>query len=147
LADDILAKVDKVSMAASVEARVPLLDHKLAEFAIGLPFNLKTRGLTTKYALRKILAKKLPDKIVNRPKHAFDIPAAQWFRHDLKELVRSMLLDDTAMRRPYFNHDFIRTLTEEHFSGQKDHNQKIWNLLCLELWHRIYIDKTLKPAG
>jgi asparagine synthase (glutamine-hydrolysing) len=141
LVDDILMKVDRMSMATSVEARVPFLDHKLVEFVSGLPPKLKLKGFTTKYILKKTLNGLLPKEILNRRKHAFRVPASKWLQRDLKFLTSEILLSPAAQRREYFNIDYIRQLVNSHLEGRIDAGQKLWNLICLELWHRIYIDK------
>jgi len=141
LVDDILMKVDKMSMATSVEARVPFLDHKLVEFVSMLPPELKLRGVTTKYILKKILNGLLPKEILNRRKHAFKVPASKWFQQDLKFLAFEILLSQTAQKREYFDVKYIHQLINNHLEGKIDAGQKLWNLVCLELWHRIYIEK------
>ena len=143
LVDDILMKVDKMSMATSVEARVPFLDHKLVEFVSGLPPKLKLKGFTTKYILKKTLNGLLPKEILNRRKHAFRVPASKWLQRDLKFLTSEILLSPAAQKRGYFNIDYIRQLVNSHLEGKIDAGQKLWNLICLEFWHQIYFDKSL----
>ena len=146
LVDDILMKVDRMSMATSVEARVPFLDHKLVEFVCALPPKLKLKGFTTKYILKNTLNGLLPKEILNRRKHAFRVPASKWLQRDLKFLTSEILLSQAAQRRGYFNIDYIRQLVNSHLEGKIDAGQKLWNLICLELWHQIYIDKEWKEG-
>jgi len=141
LVDDILTKVDKMSMAVSLEARVPFLDHRLVEFVATLPANFKVRGLKTKFLLKSTLDGILPAEILNKRKHAFLVPTAEWFQNGMKEFVREVLFSETTMNRGYFNPDYVKWLVNEHFAGRRNFNQKIWSLLCFELWYRLFIDK------
>lgn len=141
LVDDILTKVDKMSMAASLEARVPFLDHRLVEFVATLPASFKVRGLKTKFLLRRTLDGIVPAQILNKKKHAFLVPTAEWFQNGMREFVREMLFSETTMNRRYFNPEYVKRLVNEHFAGRRDFNQEIWSLLCFELWHRLFIDK------
>jgi len=141
LVDDILAKVDKMSMATSLEARVPFLDHRLVEFVATLPPGFKVKGLRTKFLLRRALSGILPVEILNRKKHAFLVPTAEWFQNGMREFVREVLFSQMTIDRGYFNPEYVKWLVNEHFAGRRDFNQEIWNLLCFELWHRLFIDK------
>jgi asparagine synthase (glutamine-hydrolysing) len=141
LVDDILTKVDKMSMATSLEARVPFLDHRLVEFVATLPASFKVRGLKTKFLLKRTLDGILPAEILNKRKHAFLVPTAEWFQNGMREFVREVLFSETTMNRGYFNSEYVKWLVNEHFAGRRDSNQEIWSLLCFELWHRLFIDK------
>ena len=141
LVDDILTKVDKMSMAASLEARVPFLDHRLVEFIATLPASFKVRGLKTKFLLKSTLDGILPPQILNKRKHAFLVPTAEWFQNGMREFVREMLFSETTMNKRFFNPEYVKRLVNEHFAGRRDFNQEIWSLLCFELWHRLFIDK------
>jgi asparagine synthase (glutamine-hydrolysing) len=141
LPDDILVKVDIASMANSLEVRAPFLDHKVVEFAAGLPPGLKMHGFTTKYILKKTLERILPRKILYRPKHGFAVPISEWFRGELSSLLHEVLLDPTALSRGYFRPEQVVRLIQEHQSGQMDHGTRLWALLNLELWHRTYVDE------
>lgn len=141
LVDDILAKVDKMSMAASLEARVAFLDHRLVEFVATLPANFKVRGLKTKFLLKRTLDEILPAEILNKRKHAFLVPTAEWFQNGMREFVREVLFSEITMNRGYFNPEYVKWLVNEHFAGRRNFNQEIWSLLCFELWHRLFIDK------
>jgi len=141
LPDDILVKVDIASMANSLEVRSPFLDHKVVEFAAGLPPAMKMHGFTTKYILKKTLERILPREILYRPKHGFAVPISEWLRGELSGLLHEVLLDPTALGRGYFRPEQVVRLIQEHESGQMDHGTRLWVLLNLELWHRTYVDE------
>lgn len=143
LPEDLLVKVDIASMAHSLEARSPFLDHRVVEFAARLPAEFKLHGSTTKYFLRKILKGLLPDDILQRPKMGFAVPLGPWLRRELREMACDVLLDSTASQRGYFRPAAIRKLLDEHVAGRHDHASRLWSLLWLELWHRMFIDKSL----
>jgi len=140
LPDDLLFKADIASMAHSLELRAPLLDHHLAELALGLPDSLKMQGSTGKIALRRAFAADLPLEILERGKAGFGVPVSQWFREDLRETARDVLLDETTRRRGQFRPAGLERLLDSHTSGRGDHGERIWSLLMLELWQRRYID-------
>jgi asparagine synthase (glutamine-hydrolysing) len=140
LPDDLLARGDKTSMAASLEARVPLLDHKLVEFAASLPPDLKLRRLTRKYLLKKVSAPLLPPEIVQRSKKGFPTPLSVWFRHELNGFVRDTLSPATIQRRGLFDSRYIERLLAEHTAGRADHGSLIWSLVSVELWYQLFID-------
>ena len=144
LPDDLLMKVDKMSMAASVEARVPLLDHPLVEWAATLPDRLKIRGLEGKVLLKRLAARRLPAGIIRRPKVGFSVPLAPWFRGPLRPLLEDTLLSPTAISRGYFDVPVLRGYVADHVEGRRDRSRELWTLLTLELWHRAYIDQ---PPG
>jgi len=140
LPDDLLVKVDIASMAYSLECRAPFLDHKLVEFIGGIPTDLKMHGMTPKYLLRRAFADILPKEILSRSKMGFGVPIAEWFRGELKDYVRDILLDSTALGRGYFDPAYVQRLVEEHVSARWDHGYRLWSLLMFELWHREYLD-------
>jgi asparagine synthase (glutamine-hydrolysing) len=140
LPDDLLARGDKMSMAASIEARVPLLDHKLVEFAASLPSHFKIRKMTRKYILRKVAAKVLPAAIINRKKQGFPIPLSTWFRGEAKELLWDLLSHDTVRSRGLFNPGYINGLLRQHQSGAADRGAQLWGLVLVELWMRQFLD-------
>jgi len=140
LADDLLARGDKTSMAASLEARVPLLDHKLVEFAASLPPQLKIRRFTRKYLLREVSRALLPAEIVNRKKKGFPMPFAVWFRKDARSFLHDILSPATVRRRGLFNPAYVESLLHQHDTGFADHGTLLWSLLSVELWHRLFID-------
>jgi asparagine synthase (glutamine-hydrolysing) len=133
-------------MAASLEARAPFLDHRLVEFAARIPSNLKLNGSTTKHILKEAATGLLPDEIIHRPKHGFGVPVGRWFREDLREYARDVLLDPAAQGRGYFRESGLRTLLDEHASGSRNHGQRIWTLLTFEWWFRLFIDPPTPTA-
>jgi asparagine synthase (glutamine-hydrolysing) len=144
LPEDLLVKMDIATMANSLEARSPFLDYKLIEFTAQIPSDLKLRGFTSKYILKRALKNILPRKILHRGKMGFGLPIGEWFRRELKSYVQAILLDKRCIERGYFKKDAIQQLLDEHISGRVDQGYKLWILLNLELWHRIFIDRDLK---
>jgi asparagine synthase (glutamine-hydrolysing) len=140
LPNDLLVKVDIATMAVSLEARSPFLDHHLIEFAATLPENLKARRLTTKYLLKKVLRKLLPSENLNRRKMGFGVPIGHWFRGKMQPFLREVVLSDKAMRRGLFKPEAVRELVELHTRGERDHSHQLWTLLMLELWFNRFID-------
>jgi len=140
LPDDLLVKVDIMSMYHGLEARAPFLDHRLMEYAATLPDNLKVRGGRTKYLLKKAALSRLPTELVLRPKMGFAIPLAEWLRGELRPYATELLLDDASVRRGYFKPETVAGLLEDHFRGAADNAYRIWALLCLEVWHREFVD-------
>jgi asparagine synthase (glutamine-hydrolysing) len=140
LPDDLLARGDKTSMAASLEARVPLLDHKLVEFAAALPPQLKLRGLTRKYLLREVSRRWLPPEVIDRPKKGFPVPVSNWFRGEARPFVRDLLAPSSLRRRGLFEPAYVTRLLDEHERGFANHGSLIWGLLGVEIWHRLFID-------
>jgi len=137
---DILTKVDRMSMAHSIEARVPLLDHKLVEFAATIPPELRLRNGTTKYIFKRALRGLLPDEIIDRPKRGFGIPLGRWFRGQLGDFVRELLLSETSRRRGIFNTAYIEQLVQRHAKG-RDRDLQLWTLISFELWCRTFLDR------
>ncbi|MBV9925953.1 MAG: asparagine synthase (glutamine-hydrolyzing) [Acidobacteria bacterium] len=140
LPNDLLVKVDIASMANSLEARSPFLDHHVIEFAASLPENLKLRGLTTKYILKKTLQKLLPSENLTRGKMGFGVPIGHWFRGKLEPFLREQLLSERAGRRGLFRPEAVRRMVEQHTRGERDHTHQLWTLLMLELWFQRFID-------
>jgi asparagine synthase (glutamine-hydrolysing) len=140
LPDDLLMKMDKMSMAASLEARVPYLDHKLVEFAASLPLRMKLEGLQGKGVLRRLAKDMLPKEIIRRKKVGFVVPINVWFRRELKPLLENMLFSERSLERGYFKHDYLSKLVTEHTEGRVDHRRELWTLVNLELWMRTFID-------
>ncbi|MBI5837832.1 MAG: asparagine synthase (glutamine-hydrolyzing) [Candidatus Eisenbacteria bacterium] len=140
LPDDLLMKMDRMSMGASLEARVPLLDHKLAEFAATLPPGFKLRGLRGKRMLKQWAREMLPREVVERRKVGFTVPVGEWFRGGLREPLRDALLSPRARARGYFNTARVEILVQEHLSGARDHARALWTLMQLEAWHRQFVD-------
>ncbi len=135
LEDNLLVKVDRASMACSLEMRTPFLDHRLIQFAAGLPADLRVRGFQLKYILKKAVEPWLPRKIIYRQKRGFSVPIARWMREDLKALVDRVLDEEKLRRQGLFNAPFVRRLLEDHWSERADHRKALWALLCFELWH------------
>jgi asparagine synthase (glutamine-hydrolysing) len=140
LPDDLLVKMDIATMAASLEARSPLLDPELMQFAASLPADLKVRGRETKVILRSALRGWVPDEILDAPKRGFRLPLGDWFRGELRGFARDVLLDRRAVQRGYFDESYVRELLDRHVGGVQDHSQGIWTLLMFELWHQEFID-------
>jgi asparagine synthase (glutamine-hydrolysing) len=140
LADDLLMKMDKMSMAASVEARVPLLDHPLVEWAARLPSRHKLRGTEGKALLKRLARGLLPREVVDRPKVGFTVPLSPWFRGPLRALLADTLLGPTALGRGYYRPETLRRYVDDHLQGRRDRARELWTLLTLELWHRAFID-------
>ncbi|MBI2886621.1 MAG: asparagine synthase (glutamine-hydrolyzing) [Chloroflexi bacterium] len=132
---DILAKVDRSSMAVSLEARVPFLNQVVLDVAARIPLGLKLRGFTRKYLLRRIMRGVLPDSILNRPKKGFNIPVAKWFRHELKDLLLDTLSEERVRREGLFQYAAVHRLLEQHFSGRRDNRKQLWTLLVFALWY------------
>jgi asparagine synthase (glutamine-hydrolysing) len=139
LLDDLLPKMDRMTMAHGLEARSPMLDRSLIEYVAGLPDRLKRRGGRGKIVLKKAVADMLPREILARPKHGFGVPLGEWFRGELKPRVEALLLDRPRLAR-WLRPDAVRQLFAEHLSGRSDRGHQLWTLLTLELWlrkHRI----------
>jgi len=143
---DILTKVDRMSMAHSLEARVPLLDHKLVEFAQTIPPELNLRGETTKYIFKRAMRGILPDQIIDRPKHGFAVPLGRWFRGQLGPFVRELLLSERSRRRGIFNAVYIEELVRRHDRG-RNLDFHLWTLISFELWCRTFLDNSSGQAG
>lgn len=139
LPDDLLIKADKITMANSLELRVPLLDHKLLEFAARLPANYKVRGFTTKYILKKALEGRVPKQIIRRRKTGFPVPYASWLKNELREYSRDVLLDRKSLAREYFDKKAIERLLDYELH-RADSPAMVFSLLTLELWHRQFMD-------
>lgn len=136
---DLLVKMDIATMANSLEGRSPYLDFGLVEFAATIPSDMKVKGTVKKYILKKALKGMLPRMILNKKKQGFSVPIEKWFRKDLKNITYDILLDKNSFVSDYLRTEAVKKLLDEHSSGLKNHKSRIWNLLCLELWHRIYI--------
>jgi asparagine synthase (glutamine-hydrolysing) len=141
LVDAYLEKTDKASMACSLEARLPFLDHRLVELSFQLPARFKIRGWSTKRILRRAVREIVPPDVLRKRKHGFSVPLDPWFRGSLKSFAFDVLLDDRARRRGYFNIPLIERLWREHASGRNVWDAQLWLLVNFELWHRIYLDR------
>jgi len=140
LPDDLLIKADKMTMANSIELRVPLLDHRVLEFAASLPSSFKLNGFTAKYILKKALSHRIPKEIRNRKKAGFPVPYASWLRNDLKDMVSMVLTDRKTLDRGYFHKDAVEKLIKANSNGS-DYSKEIFSLLSLELWQRTFLDR------
>ncbi len=141
LPGDILTKVDRMSMAASLEARVPLLDHKLIDFVMRIPPELKLKGTETKYIFKKALEGIVPPEILYREKQGFGVPINEWINSNLRERIHAELLEKRTLERGYFQAKYIKTLLDEHSANRRDHSYALWILWMLELWHRQFANE------
>ena len=135
-----LIKPDRMGMAESIEARVPLLDYRIVELASSIPSKLKIKDGETKYIMKKAVEGYLPNEIIYRKKQMFTVPIGEWFKKDLRYLIEDVLLDGRTLQRGYFNEEKIKTLIDDHVSETKDRTRELRVLLILEIWHRMYID-------
>jgi len=149
LSDCLLVKVDIATMAYGLEGRSPMLDHEFMSFAATLPSSLKLRGATTKYILKQAARTLLPAEIIDRPKKGFSVPLGRWFRGELRDLSRDLLLDGRMAQRGYFKLPVIERLLDEHSRGAAHWEDQLWSLVMLESWHRMFIDRrpVAAPAG
>jgi len=138
LENDILVKLDRASMMASLEGRVPLLNNDFVEYATRLPMNMKLRGMRSKFLLKRALRGLLPDSILNRPKKGFGIPVAHWFRGPLKEQMLSVLSPERIAREGYFDATVVARLISDHLAGRRDNRKQLWTLFAFEMWHEGY---------
>ena len=138
--DHLLMIGDRMTMAHSLEGRSPLIDYRLTEFAAQIPSNLKIKGNRLKYILRKVSARYLPEKITRLKKQGFRFPLGIWFRTDLREMLRSLFAESRFVELGIFEQAYIDRLLDEHISGKVDHNYRIWVLLNLEIWYRLFFE-------
>ncbi|HZN05148.1 MAG TPA: asparagine synthase (glutamine-hydrolyzing) [Pyrinomonadaceae bacterium] len=140
LAEDILTKVDRASMAVSLEVRAPFLDPRVAEFAASLPCNYKLRGLKTKFILKKAVREMLPPFVTRRGKKGFGVPVAEWLKVKLRPLARDLLSPERVRRAGVFNPQYVARLQDEHERGVANHRKLLWTLLMFELWHESFVE-------
>jgi len=140
LPDDLLVKSDRASMAASLEVRLPFLAFPLVEFALGLPTNLKVRGMSSKYLLRQAASRYLPEKIIKRPKKGFGIPVAKWINSEFREVVDELLSESFIGRQEIFDWTYIKRLLDQHRMGQVDRRKELWTLLMFQWWWRKFFE-------
>jgi asparagine synthase (glutamine-hydrolysing) len=140
LPDDLLIKADKMTMANSIELRVPLLDHKVLEFAASLPPDFKVHGFSTKYIAKKTLSRRVPKEILKRKKAGFPVPYEKWLRTDLRDWVHDLLLDSRTIGRGYFQRSAVEKLLDQD-ARVRDYSKEVFDLAVLELWHREMLDK------
>lgn len=140
LAEDILTKVDRASMAVSLEVRAPFLDPRLAEYAASLPADYKLRGSKTKYILKRAVADLLPPFVTRRSKKGFGVPVAEWLKGKLRPLARDLLSPERVRRAGVFNPEYVTRLQDEHERGVANHRKLLWTLLMFELWHESFVE-------
>lgn len=145
--EDCLTKVDRMTMAWSLEARVPLLDHELVEFVATIPPQWKLRGLTSKYLLRRAVQDLLPPSLLHKRKQGFSIPVGSWLRGPLHQALHDLLLDIRARQRGWLRPEAVRQLLDEHREGRMDHGHRLYALLGLEVWARQYLDRLPGPEA
>ncbi|MFY9569782.1 MAG: asparagine synthase-related protein, partial [Blastocatellia bacterium] len=141
---ELLMKQDQMSMAASIESRVPFLDHKLVEFSARLPIDMKIHGVTTKYILRRAMRGVLPKQIITRKKMGFPVPIGRWLRGQFSHIVDDYVLSERASVRGIFNTEFVGQLVARHRAGE-DHSERLWALINFEIWQRRFLDR--EPAS
>jgi asparagine synthase (glutamine-hydrolysing) len=140
LPSDMLVKVDRMSMARSLEVRVPMLDHVLAELVLAMPVRRRFPRWRLKGLLRDSVRGLLPDEILRQRKHGFTVPVSRWFRGDLNTFAREMLLDEATARRGFFELDRLEVVLADHVAGRRNAGAVIWSLLIFELWCRQVLD-------
>jgi asparagine synthase (glutamine-hydrolysing) len=134
MVDSVLTKVDRASMMSSLEVRVPLLDHKFAELSFKIPSQLKFKGKAQKYIFKQAMASSLPESILKHPKQGFGVPLSLWFKDDLKEYVRDVLLSHEPLISLYLDSKYIKKIVENNTTGTYDFGERIWSLLFFEEW-------------
>jgi asparagine synthase (glutamine-hydrolysing) len=139
LPEDILVKVDRMSMAHSLEVRAPILDHKLMEYVGSLPSNLKLKGKESKYIFKKMLEDRLPQNILYRKKQGFSIPLASWLRNEMRDFTGETLFSPNNGLNFYFNPEYIKGIWMKHLSGRQDYAYPVWGLMMFELWHQKFL--------
>jgi asparagine synthase (glutamine-hydrolysing) len=135
LVDDILVKVDRMSMATSLEARVPFLDHRVVEASFKIPGEMKLKGKDSKYILKQTMKDILPQNILHRDKQGFSIPIKNWIREELRPMMQDVLHTNKIKQQGIFNSNFINKLVDEHISGTENHSHRLWALMMFELWY------------
>ena len=136
LPDNLLERGDRMTMAASIEARMPFMDHELAEFTSSLPDKYRVRGMQTKWVLREAMKRLLPVSILERPKVGFRVPVNEWFRTSMRDYLCDHLLGSDSLTRHYYKNEVLVNLVKEHTEGRQNHEKLLWSLLNLEVWHR-----------
>jgi asparagine synthase (glutamine-hydrolysing) len=135
-----LHKVDRASMAVSLEARSPFLDRRVLEFAFSLPLDMRIHGRHKKYIVRRLLRDYLPAELIERPKQGFTAPVAHWLRNELRDELESCLGKDTVVRRGFFDPNRVSSLVDQHLQGTHNHAQLLWALLVLEWWLEHHVE-------
>ncbi len=145
LAEGVLTKVDRASMAVSLEVRAPFLDHRVAEYAASLPAEYKLRGSTTKFILKNAVKDMMPKFVTKRPKKGFGIPIAEWLKGSLNHLLHDLLAPEYLIRQGFFDHEFVAKIIREHEQGLASHHKLLWTLLAFQLWYDNFIEQKKKP--
>lgn len=140
LEGDILFKVDRASMANSLEVRVPFLNRDVVRFVNALPLELKLHRLTGKYLLKRSLGHRLPTAIIKRPKKGFNMPVAYWLNGELRDLTLAMLSRERLAQQGYFNYEYVKMLLDDHATQRRDNRKLLWTLLMFQLWHAGYVE-------
>jgi asparagine synthase (glutamine-hydrolysing) len=135
LADDILTKVDRMSMATSIEVRVPLLDYRIVEFALNLPAHMKIKGAHTKSILRQAVKNLVPQMVLKKPKEGFSIPMKHWLGTSLKSMMLDLLSKDSLQKHGYFDHLVVAQWVQEHLDGRVNHSHHLWTIMVFQMWH------------
>jgi asparagine synthase (glutamine-hydrolysing) len=147
LPEDVLTKVDRMSMAHSIESRVPLLDNHVIDCASSLPASMKIRNGRRKHVLKEVAAGLLPPEILERRKQGFGVPLGTWFRGNLRELFADTLLSPSSLQRGYFQPLFVRRIVDEHLAGERDHTLRLWQLVVFEKWLQQYAERNPFPLS
>jgi asparagine synthase (glutamine-hydrolysing) len=147
LHDDILVKVDRASMACSLEVRAPFLDVELVEFLARVPSRLKLRRFQTKRLLKLAMRDILPRGIATRPKKGFGVPIAAWFKGPLREALLDELAPDRLRRQGIFDAPIVQRLITEHMAGRRDHRKSLWTLYVFQLWHRRWVEGSTRSSA
>lgn len=140
LPGDMLTKVDRMSMCHALEVRVPFLDHRLVEYALSLPASVKLEGTNTKAILKSAFHDLLPEDVLHRPKHGFDIPMGHWLKHELRPWAEELFSRENVTRRGWFDPDYIQRIWQEHLTNKREHNLTLWILMVFELWQRVHLE-------
>ena len=146
LLDDLLVKVDRCTMANSLEGRSPFLDTELVEYVSGLPDSMKLRGFTTKVILRQAFKDLVPGSVAKRGKMGFGVPLGAWFRTELKDYIRDRLLDSSACYKTFLSAPYVKTLLRRHQAGEANFGLQLWSILCFEIWLRKLPEWSRRPV-
>jgi asparagine synthase (glutamine-hydrolysing) len=138
--DHLLPIVDRMSMAHSLETRPPLIDYKVVEYAAGIPANLKLKGTNLKYLLKKVAGRYLPRELIERQKQGFGFPLGPWMRTDLRTFIYNLFAESRFIEHGLFNAGYVNRIIAEHMDGKADHNYRLWVLINLEIWYRLYFE-------
>jgi asparagine synthase (glutamine-hydrolysing) len=142
---ELLMKQDRMSMAASIESRVPFLEHELVQFTARMPERCKRRAKQTKWILREAMKGVLPEEILTRSKMGFPVPLGDWFRGPFRSVIDDYVLSERSLSRSVFEPDFVRGLVARHKAGE-NHDERLWYLVNFEAWHRVFIDGEYRGA-